>query len=101
METNLPADWNETFICDSLMALCDPDSATILDLGCGDGERTTKYFRKAKHVVGVDPNRDILMENIARRPESIGELRHLVQARAEALPFPHEQFDIALMSWSL
>src|SRR5258708_7930256 len=97
----MPKDWDEPTISASLLAFQNPTHALVLDIGCGDGQRTTGYIEKAGSVIGIDPNRELLIENLALRPTPHGSPIRLVQARAEALPFPCDAFDVALLSWSL
>ena len=97
----MPGDWDEPTISASLLAFQNPTYARVLDVGCGDGKRTTGYIEKAGSVIGIDPNRELLIENFALRPKPYRGPIRLVQARAEALPFPCDAFDVALLSWSL
>lgn len=97
----MPADWDEPTISASLLAFQNPTHARILDIGCGEGKRTRGYLEKAGCVIGIDPNRQLLVDNLAQRPTPQGNLLGLAQARAEALPFPSGTFDVALLSWSL
>jgi ubiquinone/menaquinone biosynthesis C-methylase UbiE len=97
----MPQDWDEPTISASLLASQNPTHARVLDIGCGEGKRTIGYLEKAGSVIGIDPNRELLLENLALRTIASGNLRALVQARAERLPFPCDAFDVALLSWSL
>lgn len=97
----MPEDWNEPDISARLLAFQNPTRARVLDIGCGDGKRTTGYIEKAGCVIGVDPNRESLIRNLALRPTPQGSSNRLVQATAEALPFPCDAFEVALLSWSL
>lgn len=97
----MPEDWNEPAISAALMAFQNPTHARVLDIGCGIGKRTRGYIEKAGRVIGIDPNQKLLLENLALRKIAHGNRIALVQAKAEALPFPCSAFDVALLSWSL
>src|SRR5512137_2611054 len=58
-----------------------------LDLGCGTG-RNLPIFPASTVAVGVDPCAESLARARRRAPRA-----HLVQARAEALPFKSGTFD--------
>ena len=73
----------------------------VLEVGCGDGRLTRRILRAARHVVGIDPDRD----QITRAREFTSRLlrrrvRYEVGA-AEDLPFGPRSFDVVLFSWSL
>lgn len=72
----------------------------VLEVGCGDGRVTAKYFRKAKKTVAIDPSQASI--KIAKREVPKGEknLEFRVM-RAEKLAFPDESFDIVVFTWSL
>ena len=75
--------------------------ARVLEVGCGDGRLTRRILRAARHVVGIDPDRD----QITRAKEFTSRiLRRRVRyevGAAEELPFGPRAFDIVLFSWSL
>ena len=97
----MPPDWDEPTSSAALLAFHNPTHARVLDIGCGEGKRTSGYLEKAGCVIGIDPDRKLLLENLARPKLASGNLRALVQARAERLPFPDDAFEVALLSWSL
>jgi len=97
----MPEDWDDLTISASLLAFQNPAHARFLDVGCGEGKRTAGYLEKAGRVIGIDPNRELLIANRALRPTPHGSPIRLAQARAEAMPFRCDAFDVALLSWSL
>jgi 2-polyprenyl-3-methyl-5-hydroxy-6-metoxy-1,4-benzoquinol methylase len=78
--------------------------ASVLEVGCGNGRLTWVIADQARRVVGIDPSE----EKIARARENIPtEMASRVTFRGEGLEdyaagLPEgEQFDRALLSWSL
>ena len=75
--------------------------ARLLEVGCGDGRLTRRIIGAARHVVGIDPDRD----QIARAREFASRLlRRRVRyevGSAESLPFGPRSIDVVLFSWSL
>jgi len=72
----------------------------VLELGCGEGRLTYKYFDRAKKVVAIDPlERSV---KIAKKdlPKDSSKIEFRV-GRAEDLTFPDSSFDIAFFTWSL
>ena len=74
---------------------------SILEIGCGEGRLTWQYAVPGSSVVGIDPDLDSL--RIARLdcPLGLHDSVRFTSASALNLPFPHEKFDIAILSWSL
>ena len=97
----MPSDIEQPVISDFLYAFVNPVGARVLDIGCGRGRRTRQYTEAAGSVIGIDPNGELLAENLAQLSTPQRTRIGFVQARAEALPFPCETFDLALLSWSL
>lgn len=65
---------------------------TLLDVGCGDGELASKLARRGAIVTGLDA--DPAMIAAARRHAGAeGTLLHLVEGKAERLPFDDAVFD--------
>lgn len=61
-----------------------------LDVGCANGVLTTRWCRRARHVVGVDYNQRL----VERAQQLAGDSPVSFQrADAAALPFPHDRFD--------
>lgn len=64
---------------------------TVLELGVGTG-LNLPFYRKARIVVGVDPDPYMIRRASYRARMAPIPIR-LVQAKGEALPFPDESFD--------
>ena len=61
---------------------------SALDVGCGTGHSTYPLRRIARRVTGIDPSPAMLAQT---NPEP--EIQ-FIEASAEALPFPEDQFDL-------
>jgi len=83
-----------------LYEVAELEQAHVLEIGCGDGRLTWCYATSARRVSASDPASKRLA--VARRecPLVLASSLTFVQARAEALPFPPETFDLAMMTWS-
>lgn len=68
----------------------------ILDIGCGEGVLARQLAQAGAAVTGIDP----LEGAIARARELVPQAR-FETAGAEALPFPDQAFDVAVMVNSL
>jgi SAM-dependent methyltransferase len=89
--------------------LSDAAPATVLDIGCGEGQlsRVAAGLPSVRRVTGVDPTSSQLVEAANRgQPEAAGEDGqgrrtagpagvHYARATATALPFPDKTFDAA------
>ena len=73
----------------------------VLEVGCGEGRLTWDYAGSAKQVVGVDIDPDALRVANYDMPDDLRKTTVFACASSIHLPFPHERFDIALLSWSL
>jgi ubiquinone/menaquinone biosynthesis C-methylase UbiE len=84
-----------------LHAFADFAGARVLEIGCGEGRLTWRYAGAAAQVVGVDP--DPVRLDVASReiPPGLRSTVTFALAKAEALPFPRETFDLAVLAWSL
>ncbi|HZT41628.1 MAG TPA: methyltransferase domain-containing protein [Chthonomonadaceae bacterium] len=85
----------------ALRGLVDLTDARVLEVGCGKGRRTGSYAAAARWVVGIDPNAEELAAALQKRPTEPRFHVALIHARAEALPFPSETFDVAILGWTL
>jgi ubiquinone/menaquinone biosynthesis C-methylase UbiE len=86
---------------DVLGRLVDFDGKRVLEIGCGDGRMTWLYAARASHVLGIDPDPDLIAEARAVMPDELADRVELRVAEAEALEVPPPRFDIAFLSWSL
>jgi len=75
--------------------------ARVLEVGCGDGRLTWRYAAAARRVVGIDPDAEDLSIAFRECPAQLRSTVILARAQAEALPFPRETFDVAVLAWSL
>jgi ubiquinone/menaquinone biosynthesis C-methylase UbiE len=96
----MPSEVEQPVITGYLRAFANPDHTRILDIGCGRGHRTREYTDAAECVIGIDPNAELLVERLAQRSALPRTRERFVQAKAEALPFRRETFEVALLSWS-
>jgi SAM-dependent methyltransferase len=86
-------------------ALVGAGPATVLDIGCGEGQlsRVAARLPGVSHVVGIDPTRSQLEAAMRRRAGEDGQGRatagfapvDYARATATELPFPDETFDAA------
>jgi SAM-dependent methyltransferase len=86
-------DWGREHVLDPIMlgrASARPFER-VLDVGCGEGRFCRMLKTMDISVVGIDPTEELLMQ--ARRRDPSGDYR---LARAEALPFPDESFDLVI-----
>ncbi len=73
----------------------------VLEIGCGDGRLTWRYAQSAMHVVGIDPSQTDLREAQNSCPSALRASVRFAAADARTLPFAANQFDVALLAWSL
>jgi ubiquinone/menaquinone biosynthesis C-methylase UbiE len=73
----------------------------VLEVGSGEGRLTWRYAHLARQVVGIDPDPDGVKVAHYDMPADLRKTTAFACASALSLPFPHETFDIALLSWSL
>ena len=79
--------------------LVDLTGKRVLEMGCGDGRFTYLYAHDADYVLGIDPERDKIIQARRERPPA---LANRVQFRvASTITPPRKPFDVALFSWSL
>ena len=74
-------------------------NARVLEIGCGDGRLTWRYAASAGRVIAFDPYLESLQAAVNNVSPSMPV--SFTQARAQALPFPRETFDGAILAWSL
>ncbi len=71
----------------------------VLEIGVGEGRLTWRYAAQTRRVTGIEPDGERIADALQERPPELPV--DLVLSRAEALPFPRETFDRAVLSWSL
>ncbi len=71
--------------------------ATVLDIGCGEGQlsRVAAGLPGVRRVVGIDPTRAQLETALRRQPGGAGTEVQYARGAATALPFPPASFDAA------
>ena len=84
-----------------LRDIAELSNAQVLEIGCGDGRLTWRYAATAGRVIATDPDPKRLAIAAQNCPPALQPYLSLVQTRVEALPFPPETFDLALLAWSL
>jgi ubiquinone/menaquinone biosynthesis C-methylase UbiE len=85
----------------ALHKLVDFKNQRVLEVGCGEGRLTWEYARSAGWVVGIDPDPDAIHVAYYDMPSNLRKTTAFACASSLNLPFAHETFDIALLSWSL
>ncbi len=79
----------------------DLNNAHVLEIGCGEGRLTWKYASKTSLMIAFDPDRDALrIAHADSHPDLRGHV-HFIQADANAIPLAKQQFDVAILAWSL
>jgi len=77
------------------------DGQSVLEVGCGEGRLTWDYAASARQVIGIDSDSDAVRVANYDRPASLRKTTSFACASSLHLSFPHDTFDIALLSWSL
>lgn len=85
----------------ALHKLVDFRNQRVLEVGCGEGRLTWEYAHLAQQVAGIDPDPDAIHVAYYDMPSELRKTTAFACASSLHLPFPHERFDIALLSWSL
>ena len=73
---------------------------SILEVGCGDGRLTWQYAREASQVACMDLDPDRLRLALIDRPSDPDERVTFCHADSVHLPYPGDQFDVAILAWS-
>jgi len=75
----------------------------LLEIGCGDGRLTWRYAAGAGHVTAIDPDRDKLQRAIKECPAALRERVefHNLDLEEYAAGVHTDQFDLAILAWSL
>lgn len=72
----------------------------VLEVGCGNGRLTLEYAGRARRVVAIEPNEDMVREaRIRARSRGIENVRFL--KRPAQTGIRGGPFDVVLFSWSL
>lgn len=69
---------------------------TVLDIGCGPGERSAAIAGKAGKVCGIDPSEDL----VAIAKQKALKNAEFAVASAEKIPFPDGYFDAVIITWA-
>ncbi|MBD2576398.1 class I SAM-dependent methyltransferase [Oscillatoria sp. FACHB-1406] len=77
-----------------------PESAEVLDLGCGTGKLLSRLAKNYPSLQGIGLDLSAEMLDRARRNNEETRIRYL-QSNAESLPFEDEQFDAVFNTISL
>lgn len=92
---------SEKIESETLHALVPLAGLRTLEIGAGDGRLTRHYAKEARQVFGVDLDFEELAlafdDYLRSQRKRVG----LSQARAEALPYPADSFDLVILGWSL
>jgi len=73
----------------------------VLEIGCGDGRVSKKYWNEPRRLVGIDPEQDALESARKSLPESLAKRTTFLVGSAEKLEFEDRAFDIVFFTWSL
>ena len=75
----------------------------VLEIGCGDGRLTWRYASEAGHITGIDPELDKLQRALHDCPTSLREQVefHNLSLEEYAAQANSDQFDLAILAWSL
>jgi 2-polyprenyl-3-methyl-5-hydroxy-6-metoxy-1,4-benzoquinol methylase len=72
----------------------------VLEVGCGNGRLTLEYAGRARRVVAIEPNREMVHEARARaRSRGLRNVRFLTRPAQTGIR--GGPFDVVLFSWSL
>ena len=85
----------------ALHKLVDFKNQRVLEVGCGEGRLTWEYAYLAQQVIGIDPDPEAIRVAYYDMQPELRKTTAFACASSLHLPFPHERFDIALLSWSL
>jgi cyclopropane fatty-acyl-phospholipid synthase-like methyltransferase len=79
------------------------EDKSVLEIGCGDGRLTWRYADHAAHVTGIDPDADRINNALAAFPRHLRKKVELHNLGLDdfAAQAHTDQFDIAILAWSL
>lgn len=81
--------------------LVDFNGASVLEVGCGDGRLTWRYASEANRVVALDVNEAKVDAAIRALPEELEEKVSFRVADASGFDSGTDEFDVAILSYSL
>jgi 2-polyprenyl-3-methyl-5-hydroxy-6-metoxy-1,4-benzoquinol methylase len=87
---------------DALVDLVQLEGREVLEIGCGDGRLTWRFADRAAHVTAIDPFEDAIerAKDRLRGTDLPIDFRH-VAFEDFAAASDGDEFDVALLSWSL
>jgi cyclopropane fatty-acyl-phospholipid synthase-like methyltransferase len=96
-------DPEENEICALLKHTGSLDGKSVLEVGSGDGRLTWRYAEQAAHVTGLDPNTERYQRALADFPPRLKSkvALHNIGLDDFAARTHTDQFDIAILAWSL
>lgn len=84
----------------ALGGTADFSDARVLEVGCGDGRLTWLYAPRAKSVLGIDPDEELIALARSTTPPELADRVRFEVGEAEDLSRT-AVFDVAFLSWSL
>jgi ubiquinone/menaquinone biosynthesis C-methylase UbiE len=84
-----------------LREMVDLNGADVIEMGCGDGRLTRRYARRARSVLGIDPNEEAIARARAATPPRLREAVTFQVGNAASVALPAGAFDVGILSWSL
>jgi ubiquinone/menaquinone biosynthesis C-methylase UbiE len=84
-----------------LREMVDLHGAAVIEIGCGDGRLTRRYARRARSVLGIDPNGEAIARARAATPKRLREAVAFQVGDATHVELSPAAFDVAILSWSL
>ena len=73
------------------------DANSVLDVGCGNGEKTFYILQHVKRVIGIDPDKNMI---IAAQTNFVRKNLDFQVGQAESMNFPSSSFDSVLFNES-
>jgi len=76
---------------------CPLSGMSVLEIGCGNGERTVEIAYRAGRLTSMDPDREILRKAVAKRSHT---RTFYLNGSGESLSFRNSSFDITIFTLS-
>jgi 16S rRNA A1518/A1519 N6-dimethyltransferase RsmA/KsgA/DIM1 with predicted DNA glycosylase/AP lyase activity len=76
-------------------------SASVLEIGSGDGRLTWRYADKVARIIAIEPDEKKHKAARANRPVHLKKIKFINQGLDEFAKQNKEMFDLAILSWSL